>query len=296
MKVVDLSKVIREDAGVMAFGFFDSIHVGHRQVISQAVSLAHTIGCVASVFLFKNNIYPLLGMEKYPIYTFDERLALIADLGVDVVYFVDADKQYLSMSKEAFLSDISDKLSLKGFTCGKDFPFGAGGLGGVVDLISFIGGTYTVLDLAEAGGEKVSSERVRAALRVGDLRQVRAFLGREFSVLRTVVHGRSDGAKLGFPTLNTPLLTVPLLEGVYFTTVTVDGTAYRAVTNVGTHPTFGDMNSNIESFILDFDRDLYGKEIKLTFLSYHRRIERFSDVAALKERIAQDVAQRRLYD
>lgn len=296
MRVVDLSNVIWEDAGVMAFGFFDSIHVGHRQVIAEAVRLAHDIGTVASVFLFKNNIYPLLGMAKYPIYTFNERLALIEALGVDVAYYVDADIAYLSMSKDAFLSEISAKLDLKGFTCGKDFSFGKGGCGGVSDLIRAIGGRYAVLDLRKSEGEKVSSERVRAALRIGDLKQVKEYLGRNFSILRTVVRGRNDGTKLGFPTVNTPLLTVPLLEGVYFTTVTVDGEVYRAVTNVGSHPTFEDMSSNIESYILDFHRDVYGKEIELTFLTYRRGIEKFTSADALKEKIAQDVNERRLYD
>ncbi len=296
MRVVDLSNVIGEDAGVMAFGFFDSIHVGHRQVIAEAVRLAHDIGTVASVFLFKNNIYPLLGMAKYPIYTFNERLALIEALGVDVAYYVDADIAYLSMSKDAFLSEISAKLDLKGFTCGKDFSFGKGGCGGVDDLIRAIGGRYAVLDLRKSEGEKVSSERVRAALRIGDLKHVKEYLGRDFSILRTVVRGRSVGTKLGFPTVNTPLLTVPLLEGVYFTTVTVDGEVYRAVTNVGSHPTFEDMSSNIESYILDFHRDVYRKEIELTFLTYRRGIEKFTSADALKEKIAQDVNERRLYD
>ncbi len=296
MRVCDLTKVKREKAGIMAFGFFDSIHLGHQQVIEAALRLAREKHSVASVFLFQNNIYPILGIEKYPIYTFEERIALIERLGIDTVYYVNADADYLALAPEAFLADIRSKLELDGFTCGKDFTFGAKGKGRVPDLVSGIGGTFEVIDLAVLDGEKISTERVKTALREGDLGAVRENLGRDFTITRRVVPGRKDGAKLGFPTINTALYTVPIKEGVYFTEVGVDGKCYRAVTNVGAHPTFQDMSSNIESHILDFEGELYGRDVTITFLSYHRGVENFSAVEALRERIAADVKERREYD
>ena len=296
MKLIDLLQTKKVDVGVMAFGFFDCIHLGHQKVISEAVRLAKEIGCVSSVFLFRNNIFPLLGIKKYPIYTFEERVSFIEELGVDNIVFVEADKNYLSLSPQGFLSDLLNRVSLKGFSCGKDFTFGKDGKGDVNDLISAIGGVYSVSDLLEYKKQKVSTERVKKALNDGDLHVVRACLGRDLSVKREVLPGRKEGAKIGFPTINTPLLSLPLKEGVYFTSVTVDGKTYRSVTNVGPHPTFDDYSGNIETHLLDFDGDLYGKEVKIDFLSYHRQIKRFNTVSDLIECIRNDVKERRHYD
>lgn len=296
MRVCDLTKVRGENAGIMAFGFFDSIHLGHRKVIEAAVRLARETGAVSSVFLFRNNIYPILGIDKYPIYTFDERISFIETLGVDAVYYVDAEADYLSMSPRMFLEEVRSRVTLDGFTCGSDFTFGAKGLGKVSDLISGIGGRYQVIDLAMRNGEKISTERVKVALREGDLATVRDCLGRDFTITRKVLQGRKDGSKIGFPTVNTALFSVPLRDGVYFTEIEIEKKRYRAVTNVGAHPTFGDMSSNIESHILDFEGELYGREIKNTFLAYHRPIEKFISVDALRERIAADVKERKEYD
>ena len=296
MKVVDLTKTTKEDAGVMAFGFFDSIHVGHRKVICDAVRLAKQNGVSSSVFLFRNNIFPLFGVEKYPIFTFEERLALIEALGVDVVYFVDADKDFLSMSPDGFLDVLKSKLVLKGFTCGKDFTFGAEGKGGVEDLKRAIGGAYEISDLLTVEGEKISSERVKIALSEGNLALVETLLDRPFCVKRKVISGRNDGAKIGFPTINTELLTAPLKPGVYFTEITAGGKRYMAVTHVGTHPTFDDLKINIESHLLDYSGNLYENEVEITFLKYHRGIVKFSKITELTAQIAADVSARREYD
>ena len=296
MKVVDLTKITKEDAGVMAFGFFDSIHVGHQKVIGDAVRLAKQTGAISSVFLFRNNIFPLFGVEKYPIFTFEERLALIEALGADVVFYVDADKAYLSLSPEAFIDDLKTKLFLRGFTCGKDFTFGAEGKGNVEDLKRLIGGVYAVSDLVTIGEAKVSSERVKKCLNEGDLSAVKACLNRDFAIKRRVISGRNDGAKIGFPTINCALGDVPLKPGVYFTDIVAGGNRYKAVTNVGTHPTFNDMKSNIESNLLDFSGDLYESEVEIVFLSYHRGIVKLAGIEDLTAQIKKDVIARRKYD
>ncbi len=296
MKVVDLTKTTKEDAGVMAFGFFDSIHVGHQKVIGDAVRLAKEKGTVSSVFLFRNNIFPLFGVEKYPIFTFEERLTLIEALGSDVVYYVDADKAYLSLSPEAFIKDLQNKLVLQGFTCGKDFTFGAKGKGTVEDLKRLIGGVYVVSDLVTIDGAKVSSERVKQCLGDGDLLTVKSCLNRDFAINRRVVSGRNDGVKMGFPTINCALGDVPLKPGVYFTEIVAGGKCYKAVTNVGTHPTFNDMKSNIESNLLDFNGDLYDSDVEIVFLKYHRGIVKFNKVEELTLQIKNDVVSRREYD
>ena len=296
MKVVDLSKVQMQEAGIIAFGFFDSIHIGHVKVIGDAVRLAKQEGTVSSVFLFRNNIFPLIGVKKYPIYTFEERLSLISDLGVDVVYYVDADQTFLSLSPQDFLLDLQEKLNIKGFTCGVDFTFGKDGNGNVNDLISTIGGVYSISELMMVDGVKVSTERVKTALSDGDLDLVKRLLGRDFVIERKVISGRNDGSKIGFPTINNELFTVPLKQGVYFTKVLSDNILYQAVTNVGGHPTFDDEKVNIETFLLDYKGDLYEKTVKIVFFKYHRVITKFNCIDKLIERIQKDVDLRRKYD
>jgi len=296
MRVVDLTKANDQNAGIMAFGFFDSIHLGHQAVIRTAIQLAEENRTISSVFLFKNNIYPILGMDKSPIFTFEERVALIESLGVDAVYYVDADPKYLSLSPTAFIADLKSHVRLLGFTCGKDFSFGEGGHGRVEDMIDEIGGDYSVCDLIENHGEKISSERVKGALKEGDLPLVRRYLGRDFSIVRNVIQGRKDGSKIGFPTINSDLLNVPLRDGVYFTLVRIGDVVYRAVTNVGAHPTFGDMKKNVESHLLDYNGDIYNQEVEITFLAFHRGIQCYDSVGALVDQITKDVEERRRYD
>ena len=297
MKIYDLKEISCEEAGVMAFGFFDCMHLGHREVILKAAELARSIGAPTSVFLFKNNIFPILGIRKTPIFHFEERMLALERMGVvDRVYYVDADKAFLSESPRDFLLFLKEKLSISGFTCGADFSFGVRGSGAPQDLINAIGGAYSVLDLYTVDGEKISSEEIKNALSVGNLEKANRYLGREFSIVRKVLDGRKEGKRMGYPTINVALGAVPLKEGVYFTRVCFDGRKYAAVTNVGAHPTFGDRNANIETHLLDFCGDLYGKEVDIEFLKYRRPIVSFENVAELVREIGRDVEARREYD
>ncbi|HCJ01623.1 MAG TPA: riboflavin biosynthesis protein RibF [Clostridiales bacterium] len=296
MNVFDLENVKDQNAGIIAFGFFDCIHLGHRQVIQKAVSLAKQQGEPSSVFLFKNNIFPLIGIEKHPIFTFEERLRFIEELQVDNVFYIDADKSFLSLSPQGFLDYLKGRLVIKGFTCGEDFSFGQNGQGKPADLLRAFGNTSAILDLCMSNREKVSSERVKRALSEGDIACAEKLLGRHFTLHRTVAMGRKDGAKMGFPTINFSMDMLRLKKGVYFTEVQLDGKTFRSITNVGEHPTFGDYSCNIETYVLDFAGDLYGKEVALTFLKYHREIRTFAGVDALVAQISQDVNARRDYD
>ena len=295
MKLFDLAKVHSVEAGVMAFGFFDSIHIGHKKVIGDAVAMAKSMGTVSSVFLFRNNIYSLIGLPKEPIFDFEERVSFIEDLGADSVFYIDADKVFLSMSPYEFIAYLKDRVMIRGFTCGRDFTFGSKGIGTPDDLMTAFG-RGAVSDLLLCDGEKVGTDRIKQALANGDISLAERFLGRTFSLRREVLRGRSDGRKMGFPTLNVALSSVPLKSGVYFTNVYINDHKYKAVTNVGDHPTFADPIRNIESHLLDYDGDLYGYKVIIEFLHYRRSIEKFGSASELARRIEQDVTARRAYD
>ena len=307
MIVSDIRDQKNANAGIVAFGFFDSIHIGHQAVIGRAVELAREYGVPASVFLFKNNIFPLIGIDKRPFYTFSERLELIERLGVDRVFFVEADLAFLSMSSEEFLDYLSERLAIVGFTCGNDFSFGKGALGTPCDLLARFGPISDILskwsiqewwapkeDLDDSC-EEVSTDLVKRCLADGNLRKAYECLGRHFSVKQTVRSGRQDGAKIGFPTINFDLGDLPLKRGVYFTNVVLNGARLPAVTNVGGHPTFADETENIETYILDFYGDLYDREVEVEFLTYHREIRSFASERELTLTIESDVQAREDY-
>lgn len=295
MKVVDLREAKRLSVGIMAFGFFDCIHLGHQVVIREAVNAAKRRGVPSSVFLFKNNIFPLIGIDKAPVFTFEERISFIRDLGVDILVYVEADSAYLALSPQAFLQDLSSHLVIEGTVCGKDFSFGSRGTGRASDLAA-LGSYHSILDLYEIDGEKVSTEAIKGALSVGDLDKASRFLGRRFSIQRRVGSGRRDGGKMGYPTLNTELSSVMMKQGVYFTRVRIGEQEYRALTNIGAHPTFDDYSENAETYLLDYTGDLYGEEVSIEFLTYHREIVKFPRVEDLVKQIERDVVERRQYD
>ena len=191
---------------------------------------------------------------------------------------------------------MKSRASIDGFTCGKDFSFGKDGAGDPELLRSLIGGRSEIVEIFTQEGEKVSSDAVKRALASGDLAKTKTLLGRPFSLSRVVLSGRKDGGKIGFPTLNIDATGVNLKKGVYFTTTVIDGRRYPSVTNVGAHPTFGDQKENIETFVLDYNGDLYGRTVEIVFHRYTREIVRFDTVEALTERIAADVSARRKYD
>ena len=183
MIVTDLREAYHCDAGIVAFGFFDAIHIGHRAVIAKAVELAHEHGVPASVFMFKNNIYPLIGIDKRPLYTFPERVSLIEKLGVDRIFYIDADKAFLSLSSVEFLDFISEHLRVIGFVCGSDFSFGKGAVGTPDEMRNRFGSisavlTKTTLPLEGTNGVPasldsavaVSTDLIKRSLLVGDLR------------------------------------------------------------------------------------------------------------------------------
>ena len=295
MRLVDLKECKNEYVGVMAIGFFDCVHLGHRKVISSAVSIAKKRGEMSSVFLFRNNIYSLINQDKVPLFTFEDRVKEIAALGVDLLVYVDADNAFMSLSPKAFLGVLTTSLIISTLVCGTDFSYGKGGVGRATDLLEALP-SVELVDLYEINGEKVSSSLVKECLQNGQVERANAMLGRPYSVSSIVSEGRGDGRKMGFPTVNIPLDHTALKRGVYFTETALGERTFKSLTNVGAHPTFSDLSENIETYLLDFEGNLYGQDIEVRFLKYHRDIVVFPDVESLSAQIRADEKERRNYD
>ena len=280
---------------VVALGYFDSVHAGHRKVIEEAKALAETLSATVTVFTFDGNLRAMISRrdDKY-VYSLKERKDVLAEIGVENVFSQAADFNFLSMGKLAFLNWLNRKLNIVGYVCGIDYKFGKFGKGTVEDLRKYVetsSQALKIVDTLEDGGKRVSTSRIKTMLAAGDLKGANALLVRPYSFSGNVVHDRGVGTTLGFPTANLKVEKhkQPLHEGVYAGHVFLDGKRYDAIINFGSRPTFGGKDLVIEAHIVGFEGDLYGQYITLFFDAYIREIRKFFSEEELKKQLAQDL-------
>lgn len=282
----------------VALGNFDGVHRGHRQLLTAVREEAARLCCASAVWTFtslaKEGAIPALT-------TSEEKLRVIAGAGVDYAVLEDFDAVRHLTPAEFAEGYLLDRLCCAAAVCGFNFRFGRDGAGDAETLAACLARrgipVRVIAPVADACGI-VSSTRIRAAVTAGDMETAAALLGRPFSIRFPVVHGHRLGRTIGVPTVNQefPEGHIRPGRGIYACVCTVDGCAYAAVTNVGARPTVSDSGRvNCETHILDYDGDLYGKSVRVSFLHRLRDEERFADVTALKERIVLDIAEVRRY-
>lgn len=275
---------------VVSIGFFDGVHRGHRAIIDRALAHADRHGLRTVVVTFDRHPLQIVRPDKVPplLMTAPRRARALADLGPDAVVVLAFDERLRHLSPEAFVSQVlRSSLDARHVVVGRNFRFGHRAAGDV-DLLTRVGADdgFTVdgVDLLSLDGAPISSTRIRTALERGEVDQANRLLGRPFTLDGTVVHGDHRGRGLGYPTANLDLdpgIAVPG-PGVYAGVLThPDGRALPAVTSVGTNPTFNGGTLRVESYVLDFDEDLYGLPVAVDFRRFLRGQERFDDVAAL---------------
>lgn len=296
---IDTGEVFKNP--VLTIGNYDGLHLGHRRIIERVKERAREIGGTSMLMTFHPHPLKVLRPEREvaAITPEDQKEKVIGETGLDVLFVVPFTEEFSHITPEAFVKTVLvDKLAIKGLVIGYDFRFGARGRGDVAileDLSREYGFFVEVVGAINMDGEKVGSNRVRKLLKEGDVTTVAHLLGRPYMIAGTVVRGDGRGRKIGFPTINlrTDYPLIPK-NGVYVTEVEISGKRYGAVTNIGHNPTFEqDRELSIETFILDFEGDLYNKEARLYFLQRIRSEERFASVEALKARIGEDIASAR---
>ncbi len=280
----------------LALGFFDCVHRGHAAVISSAKEYAASHGCECAVFTFSNDPGAFVG-KRARIYTFEERAEALRGLGADVIVAAEFDSRFAALSREHFAEVLRDTLDLRAIRAGEDYTYGAQRAGDASTLDEDFGAygvDIGVLPLIRIAGEeeKISSTAVKEALSAGDIARVNMLLSEPYFMLGRVSHAHGRGGTFGFPTANIPFDSSRLAPapGVYATKVTVEGKVFLGGTNVGTKPTFGDEKPSVETFILDFDGDIYGKNIKLAFYQRLRGISDFGSAEGLAAQLERDVA------
>lgn len=305
-------QVIRDDwrgealprGGVGTVGNFDGVHLGQRAVIDQAVTRARELQVPAVVVTFEPHPLALLRPGKAPprLVTPAQKERLLADRGVDSMLVVRFDEAFAATPAVRFARDfLLDRVDLVEIYVGTRFVFGRereGDLALLQRLAAERGRRAEGVDEVFLDGERVSSTRIRAAVGDGDVGLAARLLGRSYELAGTVEGGAGKGKGLGWPTINLAVENelVPK-TGVYTTRVSVDGGSLPAVTNVGVRPTLhSDGELVVETHILDFDGDLYGRAVGLSFDARLRDERRFDAVEDLVAQIGRDVeAAREFY-
>lgn len=293
MKIFSLEN--KSDAkSVIALGYFDGVHLGHRTVLKKATEQAKKLGVLSAVFSFTDNKKEGKKSQLGKIYSTQRKCELISELGFDFVIMPDF-SAFSSLSPERFVEILSDNFGACAFVCGKDFRFGKGAIGDAALLkeLAAIRGieTYVVEDVI-LDGENVSSTRIRNALSEGDIKTANKLLGREYSIRAEVAHGKNIGSKVLYPTINQPFEDggAPLKFGVYASKTIYDGKEMPSVTNIGVCPTFLDERKpTSETYIIGADVNLYGKSVEVKLLDFLREERQFESPEALKIQIEKDI-------
>ena len=286
----------------VAIGVFDGVHLGHQQVIRQTLADAEQHEALAVVITFDRHPSSIVAPDRVPslIYSLPQKLRAIASLGADATWLIQFDKSFSQQTGEAFVRAlVRDFGHLHSVCVGSEFIFGHKRSGNVA-LLRKLGGElhFIVHGLAALAldGQVVSSTRIREAVRAGQLDAASQMLGRSYSLAGSVIKGAQVGRKLGFPTANLDVsgLVLPP-NGVYAAHAHVGGKLLRAALNIGVRPTLvaSPPSLHVEAHLLDFDGDLYGQELEITFVEKLRDEQKFSSLDALKAQIVCDVEQTR---
>ncbi len=280
---------------VLALGYFDSVHKGHQEVIKSARILADKEGANLVICTFDGNLKSFFSEENTKVvYTKAEREEIYYSLGADEVYFAPVTAEFLSMGKREFLEHLNQKFNVLGYVCGKDYKFGKNGSGNANDLIDFANERSqkaVIIEIVPINEQKASSTLVKGLLEAGKIEEANEVLGRSYSVSGKVMRDRSVGKKLGFPTINIYPQNEKqsLKEGVYAGHIFIEDRKYKAIINYGSRPTFGLDERVIEAHILEFDGDLYDRQVKLFFDRFIRGVIKFDNAQMLKDRLKTDL-------
>jgi riboflavin kinase/FMN adenylyltransferase len=280
---------------VLAIGFFDGLHLGHREIVKAVMRLRRP-GYRAAVLTFRNHPATHLRPEKVPplITTLEERVNLLASTGIDELYLVPFDEKIATLEARRFLEEVLvDQMGLRALVFGRNFRFGAGRLGDAAlaeEVLRAHGVAVAAVPPLLDAGERVSSTRVRTALEAGEFETVNRLLGEPYGLRGPVVLGHGRGHDLGFPTANIvvpPEKTLPR-DGVYAIVARFDGRDYNGLVSIGDNPTFGGGAKTVEAWLLDFRRTIYGEQLALRDFRFIRPQRTFTSAEELVAQMRED--------
>ncbi|MCL2630448.1 MAG: riboflavin biosynthesis protein RibF [Firmicutes bacterium] len=276
---------------ILALGFFDAIHKGHRLVLGKAVEMAKELNAQVVALTFSDEFGLKFKSGGKVIYTYAEREFMFKEMGLNCM-MADVHENFDKLSAESFLNLILSQDSVAGVVCGSDYTFGEGGLGNAQMLkneAELKGIRAEIVTLYKEEGKKVASSDIKNLILCGELERANELLYKPFSVYGEVVKGEGRGKIYGFPTANIVVCDKKLLppDGVYITE-TVDlnnNVLFNSITNVGKKPTFSDNEITVETMMLNFNGNLYGNILEVNFHKKIRGVIKFSSAEELKNQI-----------
>lgn len=279
------------DSCAVAIGFFDGVHLAHRELILSALEEARRRGIASGVVTFASESSIKASAPR--LYSTEERLSLIESLGVDFTVVCDF-SEVAGLTGEQFVTEVlSGDIGVVCASVGYNFRFGKGALSGASELAEYmkrLGGNTVIKPPYLYEDTPLSSTVIRTLLAEGDVQTAHSLLSSPYFVSGEVTHGNGVGRGLGFPTINLDHAEgrVKLKHGVYRCAALISGRFYDAVTNVGVCPTFGERSTHIEAHLINFDKSVYGEKMRLYFLGYLREERKFASAEELTAQIKLD--------
>ena len=278
---------INMEQSVLCLGFFDGVHLGHQSMIKQALEEGYKV----SVLTFDEAPAFILGRikENHYLTSVSDKAEIFEELGVDALYIMEFDMNVAKLTKDEFIDKVIRPLNPARIYCGEDYTFGEWGEGDPDYLSLFF--DVNVIETYKEDNVKVSARDISHLIENGFIEQANKLLGRPFRLNALVVEGKHNGQKIDFPTANLKLdypYAFPK-TGVYFGYAYVYEQKYKAIISVGTHPTIMQLvKPIIEVHIIDFDGIIYGKDIFVELLYYHRNEKIFESPEELKKQLQRD--------
>ncbi len=289
------------DITAMAFGKFDGLHAGHTKLLQNVLEKKKT-GLSALVLTFDGSFSDYFSGQKSGVLTTNiEKEDLFRDMGFDHEFIMPLNEKTVSMEPESFIEMLVKKLHVRYIAAGPDISFGAEGKGNIELLFRLskeYGFEVEIIEKVKLGDEVISSSLIRGLIADGKMELAQAVLGRPYSLEGMVTKGRMLGRKLEMPTVNLSVEPEKLLPpfGVYFSHIYLGTGVFLGITNVGVRPTVSDDNKvSVETYIYDFDDDVYGETLRVELLHFLRGEMKFDSIEDLKSQMKTDMLRGRIY-
>lgn len=285
----------KNKSSFIALGSFDGLHLGHLSLVEKVKTLAQNNNGNSIVFTFKNHPRKFINPNNKTelIMTNDEKIEVLKKEKVDILEFVDFDEKIMRMMPEDFINLICEVYNAKGIVVGFNFKFGYKNLGDV-ELLKKFQKKYNyklyIIEPCKLDNEIISSTNIRKELIKGNVKKAFEMLSRPYMLSGKVINGKKLGRTIGFPTANLEINKEKVIpaKGVYYTNVEINGEIFKGITSVGNNPTVNGKELTVETYILDFDNDIYEKEIIVYFIDKIRDEIKFNNIYELTNQLQQD--------
>lgn len=298
MNVVNgIENYIANSKSILTIGTFDGVHLGHQKIITSLVTKAKQKSLQANILTFFP--HPRMVLQKESnlklIDTLEEKQNLLSELGIDNLIIQPFSKEFSKLTAIEFTRDVLvNELGMSALMIGYDHRFGKNREASVEDLITY-GQSYnfevTVIPAQDISSITVSSTKIRDAIKISNFKKVNQFLGRPYELNGKVIKGNGVGRTIKYPTANIEIKEIYKLippKGVYLVKIYLGENEFSGMMNIGNRPTINGLNQTIEVYIFDFDKDIYGKNLKVCFLKKIRKEKKFDSLPSLKSQLKKD--------